>query len=855
MKIKFALKNLGIGLLLSTHFFLENTTAQTIVVGSSELVNLDNDNGIMRSNTSGATWNRHAYLYPRSVLTTLPTVASLTAFEFNRSVADAANLPGNIAGAALKIYVINTASTNTDLGAADLDWAANTASATLVFNGDPSVIVGSTSGFKLFNFSENFNYTGGGLVVFVEYSQPNAATGDILWTYNSSSGVPDYVANSTKYAFGSGILPTNLLQNNNLRHPNLLIRYNSTPCSGAPIITATPSDQNVCFGSTATVNFMGVTQGIGITFQWQESLNGGGTWADISQANSTILTTSTLLSSRNYRLVATCNSAGGSSVSSNGIAVNVGTILTIPFRESFNTSSTTSNCWDITTVANIGTAAMPNVSRVAVGTSPNAAPAEGDRMARFNSYACDAGDKMRLLMPPLSSVGVSSVDVTFKMYEDNEGGIIKDDKMTLQYSLDGNNWTSVAPNFRPNSSFQPYTNTGKWFDRQFTLPVTAANQANLYVGFLFESAYGSDVYIDDVKITETKAVQPSGDCNDVVILNNVSGKNWFRITAPDGKTVAEINPNGNNLGNLTAKLYVHGGAVRLAGGVPYLNRNIELTPQYQPVSEAVDVRVYYSDAEMAALRVVSASTNVNNLGVTRSDGLQANCSNALALGVNTAYVNQSANGVYPNAHYVQFAVNNFSQFFFHGGTTALLAVELLDFSGKNERDFNALKWATASEKNAQSFTIERSKDGKNDWQAVGSVKAKGNSNAVQNYQFLDKSNFNLTYYRLKINDLDGNYTYSNVVALERNGLKNLGKLTVFPNPAKEQITVEYTSENEGNLTIIVTDVAGKIMAENKVEMTEGINQIPLSINGFLNGFYFISIKNNDKNAVARFVKN
>ena len=84
-----------------------------------------------------------------------------------------------------------------------------------------------------------------------------------------------------------------------------------------------------------------------------------------------------------------------------------------------------------------------------------------------------------------------------------------------------------------------------------------------------------------------------------------------------------------------------------------------------------------------------------------------------------------------------------------------LPVELMYFEGVAYPTFNMLKWATASEKDALHFIVERSTDGEH-WIQVGKKSAAGNSTQTQNYSYLDAfTEFNMHYYRLMQYDIDG----------------------------------------------------------------------------------------------------
>lgn len=96
-------------------------------------------------------------------------------------------------------------------------------------------------------------------------------------------------------------------------------------------------------------------------------------------------------------------------------------------------------------------------------------------------------------------------------------------------------------------------------------------------------------------------------------------------------------------------------------------------------------------------------------------------------------------------------------------------------------------WQTTSEKNCDSFTIEKSVDG-NNWQPIGTVPSAGNSTVTLSYQFFDVNPVaGANYYQLKTIGKDGKSFYS-TVAVVYYSLAAPTTINVFPNPVKAQFT-------------------------------------------------------------------
>ena len=123
-----------------------------------------------------------------------------------------------------------------------------------------------------------------------------------------------------------------------------------------------------------------------------------------------------------------------------------------------------------------------------------------------------------------------------------------------------------------------------------------------------------------------------------------------------------------------------------------------------------------------------------------------------------------------------------------------LPVELTAFSGRWANGAAELSWATALEKNSRHFVVERSTGGDAAFQAVGQVAAAGNSTSPRAYKLRDaeasRQGVRTLYYRLRQVDLDGQQSFSPVVAVAvAQLLAAAPQLEIYPNPAADAQTV------------------------------------------------------------------
>ena len=79
------------------------------------------------------------------------------------------------------------------------------------------------------------------------------------------------------------------------------------------------------------------------------------------------------------------------------------------------------------------------------------------------------------------------------------------------------------------------------------------------------------------------------------------------------------------------------------------------------------------------------------------------------------------------------------------------------------------------------------------------------------------------------------------------------EFSVYPNPAKNQITVDFSSTNNISSNLIISDILGKTVKEFSVNSSNGINRIDINLNNLNDGIYFINFSNNDIKSTKKLV--
>ena len=126
------------------------------------------------------------------------------------------------------------------------------------------------------------------------------------------------------------------------------------------------------------------------------------------------------------------------------------------------------------------------------------------------------------------------------------------------------------------------------------------------------------------------------------------------------------------------------------------------------------------------------------------------------------------------------------------GCAAVLPVELVDFKGYLCNNAHiCLQWQTATEKNNAYFEVERSADGYffKPVQRVPSLAPGGTTGSSRVYQLTDELPFTgLNYYRLKQVDLDGSFSYGDIIVVDRPDLKEQS-FSISPNPNSGKFSI------------------------------------------------------------------
>ncbi len=151
-----------------------------------------------------------------------------------------------------------------------------------------------------------------------------------------------------------------------------------------------------------------------------------------------------------------------------------------------------------------------------------------------------------------------------------------------------------------------------------------------------------------------------------------------------------------------------------------------------------------------------------------------------------------------------------------------------------------LLWESKVEVNNLGFEIQRSEFGKSEWKKVGYVV----SNSTYAYSYTDNVRPGKYQYRLKQVDMNGGFTYSDVVEVTVAMTENDYKLSAYPVPANPKAIIAFAVKTNEMATIKVYDILGKEIATlfNEVAKANTPYYVEFDGNKFSTGTYFYTLQ-------------
>jgi len=184
--------------------------------------------------------------------------------------------------------------------------------------------------------------------------------------------------------------------------------------------------------------------------------------------------------------LATCTAPGYQTLFTDGFDLS-----TVPaFSPAWNIADTSGTAGDWVT---------QSVSLHPAGIVPHSAT----NMAVFNSWTAGAGESTRLYQTSGNNLSTqTSAELSFWMYHETEYS--SSDTIQLQLSTDaGSSWNNVG------TAVSRYDGTTGWAKHVVDITAyTGTGMTDVRIGLLATSAFGNDIHIDDVSITNSSGCSP-----------------------------------------------------------------------------------------------------------------------------------------------------------------------------------------------------------------------------------------------------------------------------------------------------------------------------------------------------------
>ena len=190
-------------------------------------------------------------------------------------------------------------------------------------------------------------------------------------------------------------------------------------------------------------------------------------------------------------------------------------------------------------------------------------------------------------------------------------------------------------------------------------------------------------------------------------------------------------------------------------------------------------------------------------------------------------------------------------------TQSLLPVNMVSFIGNINNKLLQLNWQTSQESNSSYYEVQRSSNGSN-YEPISTITANGNIGTLSNYKEKDDLFFytgKVIYYRLKMVDTDGKFTFSKVLVIRLNTATTVNSLKAWPLPFSSQLTAGYSSELSGEIKVTLTSVNGSRVASSAATVQKGYNSISINqAQTIPSGTYLLTITSNGKSESIKVVK-
>ena len=152
-----------------------------------------------------------------------------------------------------------------------------------------------------------------------------------------------------------------------------------------------------------------------------------------------------------------------------------------------------------------------------------------------------------------------------------------------------------------------------------------------------------------------------------------------------------------------------------------------------------------------------------------------------------------------------------------------------------------LSWSTSFENNTSMFMLEKAENN-GEFQTVGTIRAAGSSRNIKKYSFLDPlATSPKISYRIKQVDLDGTFSYSDVLTVKKKLETNVMLVQLSDETVNKSFDFTVDAMKEGGAVLQLVDGAGTIAWQGTKMLTNGLNTISIDMTAQREGVYKVVV--------------
>ena len=176
----------------------------------------------------------------------------------------------------------------------------------------------------------------------------------------------------------------------------------------------------------------------------------------------------------------------------------------------------------------------------------------------------------------------------------------------------------------------------------------------------------------------------------------------------------------------------------------------------------------------------------------------------------------------------------------------VLPIELTSFTATCDGRSTLVEWTTATERNNDYFSLERSDDAIN-FTEIARVAGAGNSIEPIDYAYTDYGiHGGDNYYRLVQVDYDGTRTTSEIIVTNCvETAEGEPDVQAYPNPFNDELTVVLDNFGNRAATIEVYDMLGKLIYTNKIAAPQNTYETILNLSNLPPAAYTVRVSTTD----------